>query len=127
MTDYVSERRRRRVSESPEVVDPASQPTTAGQASPGSADAPPSSVPFPDGGGVWLPIDDYARSGVRVFVRDSDGQVSEAKYYATRRYDSHKNVWVSYSRWADCNQAMVSLSWTPVQYRKFDSRIDLNA
>jgi hypothetical protein len=109
----------------PAVV--ASTAAPAVVASTAAADAPPSGSSLADGGAPhpWKPLDDYAFSGAQVFVRSDEGEVVEAQYHSTRRYNPKALKWEPIQRWVICNGGGAYLTWRPVQYRVFDARIDL--
>ena len=88
-----------------------------------SGDAPPPSAPSRLDGGVealsepvWKDIDDFARSGTRVFVRAEDGEETEAYLKQTRRFNPHAIKWEAYERWFRTD-GLGTLNWKPVQYR----------
>ena len=88
-----------------------------------SGDAPPPSAPSRLDGGVealsepnWKDIDDFARSGTRVFVRAENGEETEAFLKQTRRFNPHAIKWEAYERWFRTD-GLGTLNWKPVQYR----------
>jgi len=106
--------RRRRFAHSELPGEPS--PVHPDEPAPSLAGAPPSGPSLPDGGDLFKEIDDYARSGVRVFVRNENGEQAEAFLKWTRRYNPRGIVWESYSRWMRTD-GTGTLNWKPVQYR----------
>jgi hypothetical protein len=124
MTDssFRAERRRRfSHSESSADIIPRSADEVASPAT-----APPSDDSLTDGGapGPWKPIDAFALSGAQVFVRSAEGEVAEARYFSTRRFNPGRMKWEPFKRWKLTTSVGVNLPWQPVQYRVIDPGID---
>ena len=102
MSDTRSERRaRRNLSEDP-LPDrgPPSPPT-------------PSSLA---GGGGWLPIDDKAKSGVKVEVRSARGEETQATWHNTRHFNAKELKWNPTAYWRH-SLTGTPLWFEPVEYR----------
>ena len=115
MSDALSERRlRRRQSELSGESTPL--PPDVPSAHPLADEIPPAASALA-AGGSWLPLDDYARSGLAIEVRSADGRTAEAFLVSSRRYDHKAMRWVPVQIWRMRNASGTRLTWTPDRYR----------